>query len=276
MPIAERVELLEIPFAHAGLFAQHATRGEFERAIECRFERTARDAWPAVAGKRQHLRRIVVNADHDRIDPQPCRNFLGHVAHVRRGDGWPRRARASWRVREARMRMKLAPIVACALAFAASTLPATAATYRGVATAPSVVWITGTPPAPDPNAAIHQTMKSFVPSMIVVPVGGSVRFPNDDAFYHSVYSVSPSNPFDLGLYDTGPGKSVEFDTTGIVEVRCHVHGSMRATIVVVDGPYATTLKPGERYRIDGVARGPHVLHVWTAGLDVTTTPIVVR
>jgi hypothetical protein len=109
-----------------------------------------------------------------------------------------------------------------------------------------------------------------------VPAGASVRFPNDDEFYHSVYSISPSNPFDLGLYDNGPGKTVEFDTPGIVEVRCHVHGSMHATIVVVDGPFVTTTQPNERYELDGIARGPHVLHVWTDGDTVTSTNIVVR
>jgi hypothetical protein len=102
-----------------------------------------------------------------------------------------------------------------------------------------------------------------------------VAFPNDDAFYHSVYSVSPSNPFDIGLYDTGPGKLVTFDNPGIVDVRCHVHGSMHATIVVVDGPYVVTTRPGDTYKLD-VPRGRHVLHVWTDGSPVVSSTIVVR
>ena len=61
--------------------------------------------------------------------------------------------------------------------------------------------------APQPEAAIRQTAKAFVPALLVITAGTSVRFPNDDKFYHSVYSDSPSNPFDLGLYDNGPGSS---------------------------------------------------------------------
>ncbi len=167
-------------------------------------------------------------------------------------------------------------IVALALVVLGVALPAQAATYRGVASAPSVVWISGDMPAPVPSAAIHQTSKTFVPALLVVPAGSSVRFPNDDQFYHSVYSDSPSNPFDLGLYDNGPGKSVEFDNAGVVEVRCHVHGSMHATIVVVDGPYVVTVKPNERYRIAGVRPGLRVLHVWSEGGTITATPVVVR
>ena len=171
------------------------------------------------------------------------------------------------------MRLAFAAFVVC-VAFIAA--PAFAATYRGVAKDPSVVWITAPMPATTDDPSIHQTAKAFVPSLLVVPAGTSVRFPNDDPFYHSVYSLSPSNPFDLGLYDTGPGKSVEFDATGIVEVRCHVHGSMRATIVVVDGPSATTTQPHQAYRLDGLTRGPHVLHVWTDGLTFSSTAIVVK
>ena len=111
--------------------------------------------------------------------------------------------------------------------------------------------------------------------MLVVPVGSSVTFPNDDAFYHSVYSLSAGNAFDLGLYDTGPGKSVTFAVSGIVEIRCHVHGSMHATIVVVDGPATRTTQPGERFRLDGIKPGRRTLHVWTPdGGEIRRTVVV--
>jgi plastocyanin len=160
-----------------------------------------------------------------------------------------------------------------------SAAPATAASYSAIAAHPSVIWITQTDsPTPPPmvGAEIRQTGKTFVPELLVVPVGTSVRFPNDDAFYHSVYSESPSNPFDIGLYDTGPGKSVVFDAPGVVDVRCHVHGSMRATLVVVDGPFATTTTPNQRYTIAGVVPGVHQLHVWSGGDAVETTTIRIK
>lgn len=153
---------------------------------------------------------------------------------------------------------------------------AQAASIEGVAHAASVVWVSGGATAPAAPATMRQTSKTFVPALLVVPIGTSVIFPNDDGFYHSVYSVSPSNPFDLGLYDNGPGKSVSFDNPGVVEVRCHVHGSMHATIVVVDGPYAITTRPDEHYRIDGVPLGSRVVHSWTGGSAVSDETVVVR
>ncbi len=141
---------------------------------------------------------------------------------------------------------------------------------------PGVVWITQAPVVPVADAQIHQTNKAFVPDFLVVPAGTSVRFPNDDAFYHSVYSESPSNAFDFGLYDTGPGKSVVFDQPGVVRVRCHVHGSMHATVIVVDGPYAVTKTANERYAISGLTPGSHILHVWSGADTIETTTVVIK
>jgi plastocyanin len=138
------------------------------------------------------------------------------------------------------------------------------------------VWVTDVAPVPATDVAIHQTMKAFVPDFAIVPVGTSIAFPNDDPFYHSVYSDSPGNAFDIGLYDTGPGKSVRFDVPGIVEIHCHVHGTMHAIVVVVDGPYAQTTMPNQRVRIDGISPGRHVVHVWTGGSTVATTAVDFR
>jgi plastocyanin len=146
----------------------------------------------------------------------------------------------------------------------------------GIAKDPAVIWVSDTPPEAPAGITIRQKMKTFVPGFLIVPVGTTITFPNDDAFYHSVYSDSPGNAFDLGLYDTGPGKSVRFTTPGVVDIHCHVHGSMHAVVLVVDGPYAQTLAPGATYRIEGLTPGRHVEHTWTHGDAVTDTTIVVK
>ncbi len=152
-----------------------------------------------------------------------------------------------------------------AFMFLAGT-PADLATYRGTLATPGVVWISDGSTPPDPAAseqAMSNVMKTFSPSIVIVRTGGSVRFPNQDPFFHSIYSESPADPFDIGFYETGPGKLVAFPNAGIIAVRCHIHGSMHGTIVVVDGPSAKTTENNEAYEINGVLPGRHVLHVWT-------------
>ncbi len=119
--------------------------------------------------------------------------------------------------------------------------------------------------------------KSFVPDLIVITAGSSIRFPNDDAFYHSIYSAGGPDPFDIGFYDTGPGKTVTFAKPGVVAVRCHVHGIMHGTIVVVDGPWAQTRAADEKFTLTDVRPGTHVLHEWTPdGGEKTSTVTVNR
>ena len=177
------------------------------------------------------------------------------------------------RVRTSRRKAALITTLALALV----PIGASAATFSDVLAVPGVAWISDVAPAiPQERPPMRQTMKAFVPELLVVPVGTSVVFPNDDPFYHSVYSTSRANAFDFGLYDNGPGKAVTFAKPGVVEIRCHVHGSMHATILVVDGPFAKTTAPEQRFTIDGVRPGRHALHVWSADRGENVRTIVVR
>jgi len=137
---------------------------------------------------------------------------------------------------------------------------APAATIHG-ATDADVVWVSAPKAAPKPVEAILTNKdRSFIPTLTVIPVGSTVRFPNEDPFFHSIYSTSPADPFDIGFYDTGPGKEVPFPNPGVVDVHCHIHASMHATIIVADGPFAQSANGN--YTLSGVPAGKYVLHAW--------------
>ncbi|HEY1977671.1 MAG TPA: hypothetical protein VGG89_14050 [Candidatus Baltobacteraceae bacterium] len=139
----------------------------------------------------------------------------------------------------------------------------------GTAARGFAVWVSG--PA-DRAAAGEFVMRNvglaFKPEMIVVPAGSRVRFSNEDPLYHSIYSTDEANGFDLGYYDTGPGKTVTFTRPGVVPLRCHIHASMHGTIVVAGGPYA--LVRDGRFEIDGLPPEKYTIHFITAdGVDHT-------
>ena len=66
--------------------------------------------------------------------------------------------------------------------------------------------------------------KQFVPRVVVVPVGSTVRFPNHDPFDHNVFSASDPNQFDLGQYGRGEAKGRTLTSPGLVREigRAHV------------------------------------------------------
>lgn len=175
-------------------------------------------------------------------------------------------------------------VVLTAMLACVAGAPAAAATVHGT-TGAAVVWVSAPDAIPqNGDSEMRNRNRTFIPPYVVVPVGAQVRFPNDDPFYHSIYSDSPADRFDIGYYGPGPGKLVTFSQPGVIDVRCHIHASMHANIIVADGPYA--LVTNGAYSLANVPAGTHELHAWdpkngertmtvtvpSANADVTVEP----
>jgi len=90
--------------------------------------------------------------------------------------------------------------------------------------------------AADPKTAaphvVAQKNKSFSMQKLVIKTGESVVFPNEDPFYHNVFSLSSGATFDLGSYPKGESREVTFDEPGEILVECAIHPTMQMTIEV--------------------------------------------
>lgn len=144
-------------------------------------------------------------------------------------------------------------------------------TVRGAAKADAsgvVIYLTGfTEPAPASVPELEQRDKAFHPAIVPVTVGQSVAFPNRDAVFHNVFSLSPSKAFDLGQYKTGESKSRTFSAPGIVDVYCNIHPQMAATVLVLPNRrHATSGKDGS-FAIDGVPPGRWTLFAYSRFAD---------
>lgn len=82
------------------------------------------------------------------------------------------------------------------------------------------------------NFNVGQKNKQFTKKAMVIKVGDTVRFTNEDPFFHNVFSLSAIKTFDLGSYPKGEYRDVTFDTAGKIEVECAIHPNMRMTIEV--------------------------------------------
>ncbi len=130
-------------------------------------------------------------------------------------------------------------------------------------------------PAPRPLAVDMATVrKSFSPRIVVVPVGSTVRFPNQDPILHNVFSVSGRNSFDVGLLGKGAGKSAVFREAGIVRVFCNVHHAMFGYIFVVASPYWARVDSAGTFRIPDVPAGAGKLTVWNERSAPTTRDLM--
>jgi len=135
---------------------------------------------------------------------------------------------------------------------------------RAQDTADAVVWVEGPPPARVRPAAVTVTMKSkaFLPRVTVVAVGASVEFPNQDAIFHNVFSVSGENRFDLQLYKKPKTASKVFEHPGVVRIYCNIHPQMSGFVLVRDNPFWAKVAADGSYTIPEVPAGSWVLKAW--------------
>src|SRR5260370_37435098 len=136
----------------------------------------------------------------------------------------------------------------------------------------AVLWLTplGTTPAPPiaPQKAseipqLVQINKSFRPSLLVIPVGGKVEFPNHDPFFHNVFSLFDGKRFDLGLYESVTTRYVQFDKPGISYIFCNIHAQISALIIPLNTPYYGISNPPENIIIPHVPPRPYKLPLYT-------------
>ncbi|HUP22192.1 MAG TPA: hypothetical protein VNB06_04550 [Thermoanaerobaculia bacterium] len=130
-----------------------------------------------------------------------------------------------------------------------------------------VAWEPASDPSP-PSAKRPGTFelatrdKAFAPSWLVVPAGSTVRFPNNDPILHNVFSVSPGNAFDVGLYGRGEGEKAVLESPGVVRVFCNVHRQMYAHVLVLSTPHFAHPDATGRVRLEGLPPGRGRLLVW--------------
>jgi len=183
------------------------------------------------------------------------------------------------------------PAVASAAVEGRVALPNAAATpvmnlrYRIVAQAGvlstdpplAVVYLEGAfpPAASPPTRQMAQKDLAFVPTLLAVPVGTRVEFPNLDDTYHNIFSFSQAKRFDLGRYrtDERPVPTQLFDVPGLVVLRCDIHEHMRGLILVLPTPYFAVTDAEGRFRLAGLPAGHATLKVWVNSRTTLERPV---
>lgn len=131
-------------------------------------------------------------------------------------------------------------------------------------------------PASDTLQQVEQIDRRFSPNLVVVPVGSTVSFPNMDPIFHNIYSLSKAKAFDLGAYDKGETRRVQFSKPGIVDVYCHLHPNMAATIVVTPNRWYAQSDGAGQFRIPDVPPGHYTIVAWHKTAGFFRKPIVVE
>jgi hypothetical protein len=137
---------------------------------------------------------------------------------------------------------------------------------------PAVLWfklLPGTssqPFLPRGKYTLLQHNRMFTPHLLVVPVGSVVNFPNADPFFHNVFSLFDGKRFDLGLYEAGSTKTIDFSREGISYIFCNIHPEMSAVVLALSTPYYAIADTGGVFLFHEIPAGDYEMHVWIEGV----------
>ncbi|MDH3734131.1 MAG: carboxypeptidase regulatory-like domain-containing protein, partial [Gemmatimonadota bacterium] len=113
------------------------------------------------------------------------------------------------------------------------------------------------------SPVLDQRECEFVPPIVVVRVGDSVRVLNSDAVTHNVHTVGFDNRTVNRTQPAGaPEMFLAFSAPERVKVQCDIHPWMSAWIIVTEHPYVTITDGAGEFRLRSVPPGDHTLEVW--------------
>ncbi len=148
---------------------------------------------------------------------------------------------------------------------------------------PAVVWAVPIPAkavqANGKTYVVDQQWTQFKPGVLVIPVGATVEFKNNDTVKHNIKwdSIGGNRALAKNLGTHAPGQNVSYKFThpGAVHLQCTLHPGMSAWIYVVPTNYSAVTKTSGEYKLSNLPNGRYKVSVWHPGRAVQTHVVTV-
>ena len=151
-------------------------------------------------------------------------------------------------------------------------------TAKGVRTSANIVLSLQAPgltvTAPKKPIEMDQKGMVFLPFVLPVVTGTTVKFLNSDPLPHNVFS--PEGKYNLGTWPQGDTREYTYKKPGVYTQLCRVHTEMVAYVVVVDTPYFATTNGSGQFEIKDVPAGTYTLVGWGERLKKIEQPVTVE
>ncbi len=139
----------------------------------------------------------------------------------------------------------------------------------------SVVYVEGVKGEAAPrNLVMDQRNLKFVPHVLAVAKGDTVKFENHDGVAHNVYSPD-GDAYNLGTFKTNEVRDHTFSQEGAYSQLCSIHPEMLGYIYVAPSPYAAAVDAKGHYVIKDVPPGSYKVAVWNSHLKAAPKPVTV-
>ena len=165
----------------------------------------------------------------------------------------------------------LALAAAGALSAADGSITGTVKATGLSSSADAVVYVVEAPGSfkPGEPATMDQRKMQFIPHVLPVLAGTTVKFLNSDPTPHNVFSPD-GEKYNLGTWPQGQTKDYTFSKCTklpcVYTQLCRVHPEMEGFVVVLPNPYFAVSDKDGRFEIRGVPAGSYKVGVWHAKL----------
>jgi len=133
----------------------------------------------------------------------------------------------------------------------------------GVANIVLTVTVAGaTPKVPTEPIVLDQEGCHFSEHVLVVPLGGTLRFANSDETNHNIHTYPQKNqPINKNVAASGTTDQV-LDKVEVFKVKCDIHPWMNANVVVTDATQWAVTGADGSFKITGLPAGEYELSWW--------------
>lgn len=137
--------------------------------------------------------------------------------------------------------------------------------------------VPGTFTAPAQPAVIDQKGCVYIPHVLGVMVGQTLKLRNSDGVLHNVHALPKVNtPFNMAM----PANRTEADTKfgkeeGMFLVKCDVHPWMQSYVGVFSNPFFAVSGKDGKFTISNIPPGTYELEAWHEKLGVKTASVTV-
>jgi plastocyanin len=127
---------------------------------------------------------------------------------------------------------------------------------------------------PPKSHALDQKGMRFLPHVMAIVVGDTVKFLNHDTLVHNVYSPDGEG-YNLGSFKQDEERTYTFSKAGPYSQLCSIHPEMLGYVFVGQNPYAAPVDKKGAFEIKNVPPGTYKLSVWNSHLKAADKPVTV-
>jgi len=139
----------------------------------------------------------------------------------------------------------------------------------------TVVYLKDSPPPAAPRThSMDQKGMKFIPHILTIPAGDTVKFLNSDSVDHNIFTPDGEG-YNLGMFPQGQAREHVFQKPGGYSQLCSVHPEMLAYIFVAPSAHAAVVGKDGKFTLKDVPAGTWKIAVWNSRLKAPEQTVTV-